>query len=246
MRGGAGPSSSRLPRLPHGAALRLREAVAALAPRSPPPARLLRRYATMWWSLRCGRGRAEGSSRREEMIERCDGSPELGWSVSRTGGFEKAGHLPIRVALLRPATTRSLLRAEGAAALTATARRARPCSPSCSRKAFADEDLTNRAGRANAHARVALILSKVANARGGHRAGAGGRPALGVDSTQLWIEAQQLQGARARGRRPEQLAQSGAERAESDSWPPPFPSTGSGGPPLAVDEAGRASPRARG
>jgi hypothetical protein len=46
---------------------------------------------------------------------------------------------------------------------------------------------------------------------------------LGVDSTQLWIEAQQLQGARARGRRPEQLTQSGRGAAESDSWPPPVP-----------------------
>ena len=44
---------------------------------------------------------------------------------------------------------------------------------------------------------------------------------LGVDATQLWIEAQQLQGARARGRRPEPLSQSGHGSGESDSWPPP-------------------------
>jgi hypothetical protein len=44
-----------------------------------------------------------------------------------------------------------------------------------------------------------------------------------VDSTQLWIEAQQLQGARARGRRPEPEGGSGRGAAESDAWPPPIP-----------------------
>ncbi len=148
----------------------------------------------------------------------------LGWSVSRTGGFEKAGHLPIRVALLPPGhDPDSLLRAEGAAALTARLDAARPLLSFVLEKAFADEDLTTARGRANAHARVALILSKVANAEEATVLAREAARQLGVDSTQLWIEAQQLQGARARGRRPEPPSQSGRGAGESDSWPPPVP-----------------------
>jgi hypothetical protein len=70
---------------------------------------------------------------------------------------------------------------------------------------------------------VALILSKVANAEEATTLAREASRRLGVDSTQLWIEAQQLQGARARGRRPEPLAASGPGTGESDSWPPPVP-----------------------
>jgi hypothetical protein len=70
---------------------------------------------------------------------------------------------------------------------------------------------------------VALILSKVANAEEATALAREAARQLGVDSTQLWIEAQQLQGARARGRRSEQLTQSGRGAAESDAWPPPIP-----------------------
>ncbi|HTG11956.1 MAG TPA: toprim domain-containing protein, partial [Candidatus Eisenbacteria bacterium] len=202
------------------------ETVAALGTAfTPAQLGLLRRYADEVVALfDADAAGQKASSRLEEMMNDVMDLQNLGWSVSRTGGFEKAGHLPIRVALLPPGhDPDSLLRAEGAAALTARLDAARPLLSFVLEKAFADEDLTTARGRANAHARVALILSKVANAEEATELAREAARRLGVDSTQLWIEAQQLQGTRARGRRPEQLAQSGRGTAESDSWPPPVP-----------------------
>ncbi|HYA48896.1 MAG TPA: hypothetical protein VEG35_04270, partial [Burkholderiales bacterium] len=70
---------------------------------------------------------------------------------------------------------------------------------------------------------VALILSKVANAEEATALAREAARRLGVDATQLWIEAQQLQGARARGRRPEQLGDTTRDAPVTDSWPPPVP-----------------------
>jgi DNA primase len=202
------------------------ETVAALGTAfTPAQLGLLRRYADEVVALfDADAAGQKASSRLEEMMNDVMDLQNLGWSVARTGGFEKAGHLPIRVALLPPGhDPDSLLRAEGAAALTARLDAARPLLSFVLEKAFADEDLTTARGRANAHARVALILSKVANAEEATELAREAARRLGVDSTQLWIEAQQLQGARARGRRPEQLSQSGRGTGESDSWPPPVP-----------------------
>ena len=202
------------------------ETVAALGTAfTPAQLGLLRRYADEVVALfDADAAGQKASTRLEEMMNDVMDLQNLGWSVARTGGFEKAGHLPIRVALL-PAghDPDSLLRAEGAAALTARLDAARPLLSFVLEKAFADEDLTTSRGRANAHARVALILSKVANAEEATALAREAARQLGVDSTQLWIEAQQLQGARARGRRSEQLTQSGRGVAESDAWPPPIP-----------------------
>jgi DNA primase len=202
------------------------ETVAALGTAfTPAQLGLLRRYADEVVALfDADAAGQKASTRLEEMMNDVMDLQNLGWSVARTGGFEKAGHLPIRVALL-PAghDPDSLLRAEGAAALTARLDAARPLLSFVLEKAFADEDLTTSRGRANAHARVALILSKVANAEEATALAREAARQLGVDSTQLWIEAQQLQGARARGRRSEQLTQSGRGAAESDVWPPPIP-----------------------
>jgi DNA primase len=202
------------------------ETVAALGTAfTPAQLGLLRRYADEVVALfDADAAGQKASTRLEEMMNDVMDLQNLGWSVARTGGFERAGHLPIRVALL-PAghDPDSLLRAEGAAALTARLDAARPLLSFVLEKAFADEDLTTSRGRANAHARVALILSKVANAEEATALAREAARQLGVDSTQLWIEAQQLQGARARGRRSEQLTQSGRGAAESDAWPPPIP-----------------------
>jgi hypothetical protein len=70
---------------------------------------------------------------------------------------------------------------------------------------------------------VALILSRVANAEEATALAREAARRLGVDSTQLWIEAQQLQGARARGRRAEPRTGAGGAAADSDAWPPPVP-----------------------
>ena len=83
-------------------------------------------------------------------------------------------------------------------------------------KALAEEDLGTPRGRATAHARVALLLSKVSNAEEATALSREAARRLGVDATQLWIEAQQLHGARTRGHRLD--AQPSATPA---SWPPP-------------------------
>ena len=165
----------------------------------------------------------------------------LGWSVSRTGGFEKAGPLADQGRRSCPPghDPDSLLRAEGAAALTARLDAARRLLSFVLEKALAEEDLTTRARpRQRPRPRRPDPLQG-GQCRGGDRCWRA-RPArrLGVDSTQLWIEAQQLQGARARGRRPDQLRPTGARTAASDSWPPPpLPSGTSLALLLHVDEA---------
>src|SRR5689334_20781387 len=186
---------------------------------------LLRRYADEVVALfDADAAGQKASTRLEEMMNDVMDLQNLGWSVARTGGFEKAGHLPIRVALL-PAghDPDSLLRAEGAGALNVRLDAARPLLSFVLEKALGEEDLATPRGRANAHARVALILSKVANAEEATALAREAARRLGVDSTQLWIEAQQLQGARARGRRPEQTTTSAAGGGDSDAWPPPVP-----------------------
>jgi len=186
---------------------------------------LLRRYADEVVALfDADAAGQKASARLEEMMNDVMDLQNLGWSVARTGSFEKTGHLPIRVALLPPGhDPDSLLRAEGAAALTARLDAARPLLSFVLERALVEEDLATARGRANAHARVALILSKVANAEEATALAREAARRLGVDSTQLWIEAQQLQGARARGRRPEQITESGRGALESDAWPPPVP-----------------------
>jgi DNA primase len=202
------------------------ETVAALGTAfTPAQLTLLRRYADEAVALfDADAAGQKASTRLEEMMNDVMDLQNLGWSVARTGGFERAGHLPIRVALLPPGhDPDSLLRAEGAAALTARLDAARPLLSFVLDRVLAEEDLGTARGRANAHARVALILSKVANAEEATALAREAARRLGVDSTQLWIEAQQLQGARARGRRPEPEGGSGRGAAESDAWPPPIP-----------------------
>ncbi len=186
---------------------------------------LLRRYADEVLALfDADAAGQKASTRLEEMMNDVMDLQNLGWSVARTGGFDKAGYLPIRVALL-PAghDPDSLLRAEGAPALTARLDAARPLLSFVLEKALAEEDLSTSRGRANAHARVSLILSKVANAEEATALSREASRRLGVDATQLWIEAQQLQGARARGRRPEPAGQMAPDAQVADSWPPPVP-----------------------
>jgi DNA primase len=198
------------------------ETVAALGTAfTPAQLGLLRRYADEVVALfDADAAGQKASSRLEEMMNDVMDLQNLGWSVARTGGFERLGHLPIRVALLPPGhDPDSVLRAEGAAALSARLDAARPLLAFVLDRALGEEDLATPRGRANAHARVALILSKVANAEEATALAREAARRLGVDSTQLWIEAQQLQGARARGRG----GDAAREAPTSDAWPPPVP-----------------------
>jgi DNA primase len=161
----------------------------------------------------------KASARLEEMMTEDMDIQNLGWSVARTGGFDRSGSVSIKVAVL-PAghDPDSLLRAEGAAALARRLDAARPLLSFVLEHALEEEDLTTTRGRAAAHARVALLLSKVSNAEEATSLSREAARRLGVDATQIWIEAQQLQGARARGRRFQRPAASAAGPA---SWPPP-------------------------
>jgi DNA primase len=163
----------------------------------------------------------KASARLEEMVTEGMGIQNLGWSVARTGGFERSGSVSIKVAVL-PAghDPDSLLRAEGAAALATRLDAARPLLSFVLERALEEEDLTTTRGRATAHARVALLLSKVGSAEEATQLAREAARRLGVDATQLWIEAQQREGARARGRRFERPTASAT--ASSASPPPSF------------------------
>ena len=170
--------------------------------------RLLRRHADEVIALfDADAAGQKASTRLEEMLTDTMDLQNLGWSVARTGDFERAGYFSIKVAVLPEGhDPDSLLRAEGTDALTARLEKARPLLSFVLDGVLREEDLATARGRATAHARVALLLSKVANAEEATALAREAARRLGVDATQLWIEAQQLQGARARGRRFERPA----------------------------------------
>ena len=156
----------------------------------------------------------KASARLEEMMTDTMDVGGLAWAVARTGGFERSGYFPVKVAILPPGhDPDSLLRAEGAAAFQSRLDAARSILSFVMQQALSEEDLSTARGRATAHARVALILSKVPNAEEATTLAAQASRQLGVDSTQLWIEAQQLQRAR--------MTQSRFQRPAANAAPVP-------------------------
>ena len=200
------------------------ETVAALGTAfTPAQLGLLRRHADEVIALfDADAAGQKAASRIEEMMTEGPDIQDLGWSVSRTGGFERAGVFSVRVAVL-PAghDPDSLLRAEGAEALRARLDAARSLLSFVLDKALAEDDLGTPRGRATAHARVALLLSKVSNAEEATMLSREAGRRLGVDATQLWIEAQQLQGARARGRRVEPEPAATPAKSTAAAWAAP-------------------------
>jgi DNA primase len=184
---------------------------------------LLRRYAEEVVSVfDADAAGIKATSRLEEMLSDVMDIRNLGWSVSRTGSFEKAEYFPIKVAVLPEGhDPDSLLRAEGAAGFQARLSAAQSILEFVLERTLGEEDLGTTRGRSAAHARVALLLSKVPNAEEATALAREAARRLGVDSTQLWIEAQQLQGARGRGRlnRPADTQATSTEGAKA--WPPP-------------------------
>jgi DNA primase len=173
------------------------ETVAALGTAfTPAQLGILRRYCeevvTFFDADAAGQKAAE---RAADLLEPTGSG--LTWAVNRTGGFEGAGTFRLKVALL-PAghDPDTFLREHGAAAFAARLETARSLLGYALDRAIADPDGgSSPRARANAFARVALMLAKVADA---DEAAALSREAagkLGVDSTQLWIEAQKLQAA---------------------------------------------------
>src|SRR5262249_11420208 len=92
----------------------------------------------------------------------------------------------------------SLLRADGAGALDARLEAARPLLSFVLEAALREEDLSTARGRATAHARVALLLSKVANAEEATPLSREAAGQLGGAATHPGIGPHQLRGARAR------------------------------------------------
>jgi DNA primase len=184
---------------------------------------LLRRYTDEVIALFDADAAGEkASTRLEDMMTGSMDLPNLGWSVTRTGSFERPGHFSIKVAVLPDGhDPDSLLRAEGAAALAARIDAARPLLSVVLDRALQEEDLATARGRATAHARVALLLGKVGNAEEATMLSREAARRLGVDATQLWIEAQQLQGARGRGPRLLPSAGRAASGSPANRWPPP-------------------------
>jgi DNA primase len=136
----------------------------------------------------------KAAERAEELLEPTGGG--LTWGVNRAGSFDATGALRVKVALL-PAghDPDTFLRAEGAAAFTERIGGARSLLAYALDRAVGEAAGGGARGRANAFARVSLMLAKVGDAQ---EAAALSREAalkLGVDATQLWIEAQRLQAA---------------------------------------------------
>ena len=133
----------------------------------------------------------KAAERAEELLEPSGGG--LAWGVNRAGAFDSTGSLRVKVALL-PAghDPDTFLREQGAAGFNERIAGARSLLGYALDRTIGEAGAGPRA-RVNAFARVALMLAKVADAE---EAAALSREAalkLGVDATQLWIEAQRLQ-----------------------------------------------------
>src|SRR6059036_621047 len=135
----------------------------------------------------------KAAARAEELLEPTGRG--MAWAVNRSGAFEGAGTLRVKVALL-PAghDPDTFLRSVGREGFTERIAAARSILSYALDRALADPDgATGPRARTTAFARVALLLAKVAD---GDEAAALSREAaakLRMDPTQLWIEAQRLQ-----------------------------------------------------
>jgi DNA primase len=137
----------------------------------------------------------KAAERAEQLLEPTTGG--AAWAVNRSGPFEAAGALRVKVALL-PAghDPDTFLRAEGAAAFSERIAQARSLLAYALDRLIADPDgASGPRARTNAFARVALMLAKVPDAQEASSLSRDAARKLGVDPTQLWIEAQKLQAA---------------------------------------------------
>jgi len=173
------------------------ETVAALGTAfTPAQLALLRRYCdevvTFFDADAAGQKAAE---RAEELLAPTDGG--VAWAINRSGAFAAGGGGRLMVALL-PAghDPDTFLRQHGADAFSERIAAARSLLAYALERAIADPGGgTGPRARANAFARVALMLAKVGDAQEAATLSREAAAKLGVDATQLWIEAQRLQTA---------------------------------------------------
>ena len=137
----------------------------------------------------------KAAERAEQLLEPTTGG--AAWAVNRSGAFDAPGALRVKVALL-PAghDPDTFLRAEGPAAFSERIDQARSLLSYALDRVIADPGGgTGTRARANAFARAALMLAKVPDALEAASLSRDAARKLGVDPTQLWIEAQKLQSA---------------------------------------------------
>jgi DNA primase len=137
----------------------------------------------------------KAAERAEQLLEPTTGG--AAWAVNRSGEFTSPGAFRVKVALL-PAghDPDTFLRAEGAAPFSERIDQARSLLAYALDRAIADPDGGSGArARTNAFARAALMLAKVPDAQEAAALSREAARKLGVDPTQLWIEAQKLQQA---------------------------------------------------
>src|SRR5213594_3474672 len=158
---------------------------------TPAQLALLRRYCdevvTFFDADAAGQKAAE---RAEELLEPTSGG--FAWAVNRSGAFD-GGALRVKVALLPTGhDPDTFLRAEGAPAFAERIAGARSLLSYSLERTIRESDGTGPRARTNAFARVALMLSKVGDAQEAATLSREAATRLGVDATQLWIEAQRL------------------------------------------------------
>jgi DNA primase len=137
----------------------------------------------------------KAAERAEELLEPTAAGAL--WGINRAGSFDRAESFQVRVALLAAGhDPDTFLRAHGAAAFAERLLAARSILSYALDRAAADpEGATGPRARANAFAKVALLLAKVGNADEAATLSREAAVKLGVDPTQLWIESQRLSSA---------------------------------------------------
>ncbi|MBI3827028.1 MAG: DNA primase [Candidatus Rokubacteria bacterium] len=138
---------------------------------------------------------AKAAERAADLLEPTGAG--AAWGINRSGDFGGEATFRLKVALL-PAghDPDTFLRTQGAAGFEERIAGARSLLAYALDRAISDPDgATGPRARANAFARVALMLAKVADAEEAATLSREAAVKLGVDPTQLWIEAQKLQGA---------------------------------------------------
>jgi DNA primase len=142
----------------------------------------------------------KAAERAEELLEPTQASAL--WGINRSGAFDRAESFQVRVALLDGGhDPDTFLRAHGGEAFAERLRAARSILAYALDRAVVDpEGATGPRARANAFARVSLLLAKVGNADEATALAREAAVKLGVDPTQLWIESQRLSSALARPR----------------------------------------------
>lgn len=140
---------------------------------------------------------AAGQKAAERAAELLEAS-EVGatWAVNRAGAFAPPAPFRLKVALLPPGfDPDTFLRRHGPAAFAERLAGARSLLAYALDRALADPEGTGPRARATAFARAALLLARAADAEEAAVLSREAAVRLGVDPTQLWIEAQRLQTA---------------------------------------------------